>query len=756
MTQKDLQAGPGDTRRMRGFLKLRILMRRAARLVKLEILLAVLAVFSGTATFVALSEDAPSASNGNGLVTTLLLLDLVLLVSLAALVARRVVSLWLERRKGSAGSKLHLRLVGLFALVAAVPPVIMAILSALFLQFGVENWFSSSVRGALNNSLEVAEAYIEEHRNNIELDLVAMATDLNRAGMRAEQDKDFLQRLVTEQAILRSLQEAIVFDSNGRVLAKYTFDLDLSANRVPQAIMQRIRDGERVVISNPGDDQIRALIRLDSYLNAYLYISRPVDPKVTAYVEAARGAVSTYRQLEKQRSSVQLRTNAIFIVIALLMLLAAVWIGLWLANRLVTPISRLVRTAERVRQGDLTARAEGPSGPDEIGVLSRTFNRMTRQLEAQRRELVSTNRELDERRRFLEAVLEGVSAGVLGVREDGVVHLPNLSACELLGCRPEDLIGRALSDVVPAMAPLLREAGKSRQNTAQAQVAIKRDGQARMLLVRVTVESQGGKRTGYVVTFDDITEQLRDQRTAAWADVARRIAHEIKNPLTPIQLSAERLRRRFEKEVEDPATLTTCTDTIIRQVADLRRMVDEFSAFARMPAPVFQATDVNEVIREAVYLQELADSRIEVSLDLPGTPVEMVCDSRMVSQAVTNLIKNAIESVAARLNEAATPPGKVRIALELADDTVAIAVEDNGLGLPEDADRLLEPYVTTRAKGTGLGLAIVRKIVEEHAGDLALQNRDSGGAKITLRFFRTRLEEKGVAEDARKTSQAAE
>jgi len=756
MTNTELHNPQMATRRRRSLARFRILTRRAALLVKVEILLAVLAVLSGAATFVALSEDAPSTGIGSGLVTTLLLLDLVLLVSLAGLVARRVVSLWLARRKGSAGSKLHLRLVGLFSLVAAVPPVIMAILSALFLQFGVENWFSSSVRGALNNSLEVAEAYIEEHRNNIELDLVAMANDLNRAGLRADQNKEFLQRLVTEQAILRSLQEAIVFDRSGRVLAKYTFDLDLSANRVPQAIMQRIREGERVVISNPGDDQIRALTRLDNFLDAYLYISRPVDPKVTAYVEAARGAVSTYRQLEQQRSSVQLRTNAIFIVIAFLMLLAAVWIGLWLANRLVTPISRLVSTAERVRQGDLTARAEGPSGPDEIGVLSRTFNRMTRQLEAQRRELVSTNLELDERRRFLEAVLEGVSAGVLGVREDGIIHLPNLSACELLGCRPEDLIDQALATAAPDMAPLLREAGRSRKQSAQAQVGIQRDGQTRMLLVRVTVESQGGKRTGYVVTFDDITEQLRDQRTAAWADVARRIAHEIKNPLTPIQLSAERLRRRFETQVEDPEILATCTDTIIRQVADLRRMVDEFSAFARMPSPVFQATAVNDIIREAAYLQEMADSRIEVVLDLPHTPVDLVCDSRMLSQAVTNLIKNAVESVSARLDERPSPAGRVRVALDETDDAVSITVEDNGLGLPEDVDRLLEPYVTTRAKGTGLGLAIVKKIVEEHAGRLVLRNSEDGGARVAMRFFRARLEEKGAAGQTREASEAAE
>jgi len=716
----------------RRFARLRRRLRGSGAGAKLEIGLAILAIASVAATYAALTRENPAAGAGEGAVAALLLLNLVLLVTLAALVARRVVAVWLARREGSAGSKLHLRLAGLFALVAAVPSVIMAVLSALFLQYGIQNWFSETVREGVNNSLEVAEAYIEEHRENIKLDLMAMANDLNRSAAQAERDSDYLDQLVENQAVVRALQEAIVFDSSGRILAKYSLDLDLSANRVPDAVMQRVREGEVVVVSNPGDEQIRALTKLDGFFDAFLYISRRVDPQVTAHVEAARRAVETYRGLEGERSSIQLRTNAIFIVIALVILLSAIWIALWFANRLVAPIGRLVAAANRIRQGDMSARTDGPAGPDELGVLSRTFNRMTRQLEAQRRELVSTNRELDERRRFLEAVLEGVSAGVLGVTPEGVIHVPNRSACDLLGTDADSLLGTRLRDAAPQMAPLLKEAARSREKIAQAQVAIERGEQLRTLLVRVTAETEGGSLAGFVVTFDDITQQLRDQRVAAWADVARRIAHEIKNPLTPIQLSAERLRRKYERELADPDVFTQCTETIIRQVSDLRRMVDEFSAFARMPAPDFETHELGRLIRESVFLQEMGESGIEFALDLPEEPVELVCDGRLIAQALTNLVKNAAESIEARLETEGGEAGRVTLALRREEERVDLIVEDNGRGFPDDAERLVEPYVTTRAKGTGLGLSIVKRVAEEHGGTITLENREAGGARVII------------------------
>ncbi|GAB4576032.1 MAG: PAS domain-containing sensor histidine kinase [Rhodothalassiaceae bacterium] len=726
--------------------RLRLWARRHNIGLKLEIGLAVVAVASGVATYVALGRKSAAADVADGLVALLLLANFILLMGLAFLVARRVIKVWFARRKGSAGSRLHLRLAGLFALIAAVPPIIMAALSALFLQYGVQNWFSESVRGALNNSLEVADAYIAEHRQNIRLDLIAMAIDLNRAATMAERDRDYLQRLVEEQSLLRSLQEAVVFDSTGRVLAKYSFDLSLAANRVSDQLMQRARAGEQVVITEPGDDQVRALTRLDGFFDAYLYIGRRVDPRVIAHVEAARRAVETYRTLEGQRSSIQFRSNAIFIVVTLLIMLAAVWIGLWFANRLVSPISRLVAAAERIRHGDLTARSEGPEGPDEIGVLSRTFNRMTRQLERQRRELVTANREMDERRRFLETVLEGVSAGVLGVTADGIVHIPNRSACDLLGIPYEKLLGMPLGEAAPQMLPLLEEVRSSHHRLAQAQITLTRGEQTRTLLVRATAEAGQSETGGFVITFDDVTEQLRDQRTAAWADVARRIAHEIKNPLTPIQLSAERLRRKYAHEVAtDPAVFAQCTDTIIRQVGDLRRMVDEFSSFARMPAPNFRRESLRDIVRQTVFLQEMGNADIAYEMHLPEGPAEAVCDGRLIAQALTNLLKNAGESIQGfREEHADAPEGRIEISLRTDGDAIAIVVSDNGRGLPEDTARLVEPYVTTRLKGTGLGLAIVKKVVEDHGGSLSLANGPNGGAEIAMHFSLRLLEKKAA------------
>jgi len=753
---------PHESRRspwQRRFARLRRQLRDSGVGAKLEIGLAVLAVASVVATYIALTGETPAADAGEGMVAGLLLLNLVLLVTLAALVARRVVAVWLARRQGSAGSKLHLRLAGLFAAVAAVPSIIMAVLSALFLQYGIQSWFSDTVQEGLDNSLEVAEAYIEEHRKTIKLDLMAMANDLNRAAGQAERDSDYLEQLVESQAIFRALQEAIVFDSSGRIMAKYSLDLDLSANRVPDSIMQRVREGEQVVVSEPGDKQIRALTKLDGFFDAFLYISRRVDPQVTAHVEAARRAVENYRDLEGERSAIQLRTNAIFGVIALVLLLSAVWIALWFANRLVAPIGRLVAAANQIRQGDMTARADGPAGPDELGVLSRTFNRMTRQLEAQRRELVSTNRELDERRRFLEAVLEGVTAGILGVTPKGEVHLSNSSACELLGTDADRLVGTRLSEAAPQMAELLDEAARSPERIAQAQVAIERDEQLRTLLVRVAAETEGGSLVGFVVTFDDITQQLRDQRVAAWADVARRIAHEIKNPLTPIQLSAERLRRKYERELADPDVFTQCTDTIIRQVSDLRRMVDEFSAFARMPSPDFEAHELGRLIRESVVLQDMGESNIHFELDLPDEPVEIVCDERLIAQALTNLVKNAAESIGARLETDGGEAGQITLALRRESERVDLVVEDNGRGFPEDAARLVEPYVTTRAKGTGLGLSIAQRIAEEHGGWLSLETREAGGARVIMSISLEALEKRIAttrSEDGQGPSQAAE
>ncbi len=704
---------------------------------KLAIALTVAAMASGVATYVALTGSAPFDPDPTT-VLVLLTVDLVLLLLLGAVVARRIVQVWAERRRGAAGSRLHIRLVVMFSLVAVTPAIFVAVFSALFFNLGIESWFNERVRTALEESVAVAESYLDEHQQVIRADVLAMANDLNRSGPALLQNPKRFSKFVATQTVVRSLEEAIVFDGSGRLLARSMVSFVLEFDPIPSWALENARNGEVVLLVNENDDRVRALVRLDRFVDTFLYVGRFVDSKVLGHMERTQGAVREYEQLEQRRSGLQITFALIFVVVALLWLLAAVWVGLLLANQLARPISGLIAAAERVRAGNLTARvAEGPAS-DELGTLSRAFNRMTSQLESQRREVVEAHRQIDTRRRFIEAVLSGVSAGVIGLDPDGRINYPNSSASQLLSTDLHSLIGTNLADAVPEMAGPLKAARKKPNRLVESQIELVRRGRSHTLLVRIAVERDDREIKGFVVTFDDITELLSAQRKATWADVARRLAHEIKNPLTPIQLSAERLRRKYLGEVRgDSATFSRCIDTIIRQVDDIGGMIDEFSAFARMPAPVLKPSDLTEIARRAVFLQQSANPTIEYVSEFPDHEVELSCDGRQIGQALTNLLQNAADSIVAR----ADPPGaelhrgEVRVSIAEGDERATITVEDNGAGLPrESRASLTDPYVTTRAEGTGLGLAIVRKIMEDHGGELVLEDRKGGGARVILLF----------------------
>jgi two-component system nitrogen regulation sensor histidine kinase NtrY len=706
---------------------------------KLAIFLVVGGVAAGLTTFAGMTDNLPGVADP----TTMLLLlnlDLIFLLGIGALIARRLVMVWIARRRGRAGARLHARLVGLFSLVAVTPAIVLAVFSVLFFSYGLQGWFSERVSTAVTESLAVAEAYLEEHRQTINADVLAMEQDLNREGGSLMYNRQRLQRVLQTQAALRSLTEAVVFDSSGRVLARAGFSLLLDFDpEIPDWAMQRARQGEVVVLTAQTDDRVRALVKLDAFVDTYLYVGRLVDPQVLQHMDSTQGAVKLYQQLEGKRSDLQITFAAIFLVVALLLLLAAVWVGLAFANQLTRPIGQLILATERVRAGDLATRAPTPQTRDELDSLARAFNRMTGQLESQQTELVEANRQLDDRRRFTEAVLSGVTAGVIGLDAEARVDLPNRSACRLLELGADKLVGQRLHDVAPEMAALVDKAQRRPSKGAQAQIQYSAsDGRTLTLLVQVTVErDEQGRRSGFVVTFDDITELLSAQRKAAWADVARRIAHEIKNPLTPIQLSAERLKRRYLKQIEtDPETFQACTDTIVRHVADIGRMVDEFSAFARMPEPVMAEEDLRKLVDQAVFLQETAHPDVSFVRDLPQEPVRLACDSRQVGRALTNLLQNAAEAIHGRSGDPETlAPGEVRVRLQWEPGAWVVELLDNGRGLPkEERGRLTEPYVTTRERGTGLGLAIVKKIMEDHGGDLDLDDRPEGGARVRLTF----------------------
>ncbi len=712
--------------------------------------LAVSALLLGIATFWVLSDGSPFGQTKPGLVVGLVLVNLAVLAVLLVSLGGRLVRVWAERRRGSAGSRLHVRLVLLFGVVSVVPAILVAGFAAVFFNLGIQSWFSDRVRTALEASLAASRAYLDEHRGNIRADALAMANDLNRASVLLPDNGLAFARVLATHTALRSLQEAIVFEPTlGRVIAHAGLATGFMLDPPPSWAIEWARAGEVAVLPGEAEGRVRAVVALDPVSGLMLLIGRPVDPTVIGHMERTESAVAAYRQIDRNRSGLQITFVMIFAIATLLVLMASALIGLVIANQLARPIARLIDAADRVRAGDLATRVEEGAVDEELSSLSRAFNRMTNQLAAQRSELMQAYRQIDERRRFTETVLAGVSAGVVGLEPDGRINLPNRRASELLGTDLDAAIGMPMAAVAPEFAPLLQAiheggvgAAPGRDRTAE--IRIGPPSHRRTLLARIGVEQQAGparEAGGYVLTFDDITELLSAQRKAAWADVARRIAHEIKNPLTPIQLSAERLKRRYLKEItSDPDTFRACTDTIVRQVGDIGRMVDEFSAFARMPQPVIRPEDLSQVVRDALVLQRDAHPEIAYAVDLPEAAPVVPCDRRLLGQALTNLLQNAADAIAARAGQGeaagagesgpggALPPGiagHIRVLLEPEAEQVRIVVEDDGIGLPggEVRERLTEPYVTHKAKGTGLGLAIVKKIMEDHGGGLVLEDR---------------------------------
>ena len=699
--------------------------------------LALLAVLAGGATYAVLTEKSPLAADP-GTVAILIATDLTLLALLAVVVGWRIVVLLRARARGTAGARLHLKLVLTFSLLAVMPAVMVSGLSAVFFFAGVQTWFSSSVSAAVSESKAVADAALEAHQRTIIAEALTIASALNREVGWIGDSEERLAKVLNNELHTRDMMDALVFDGSGRVLARSSFGFSLGFETIRDVDLERARAGDVVMFSDDGQSRVRALYRLDRYFDTYLLVSRLTDPQLLGHVQRAQDASSTYEAYELRRGELERGITMIFVIVALILLLGAVLLGLTVANQIIRPISALIQASDRVRGGDLTVRVPMSDRTNELGTLIRSFNRMTNQLQTQRRELVDTNRALDERRRFSEAVLAGVSAGVLEMDEEGVINLANSHACDLLDLQPDDVIGRSVLELLPEMEGMFVELRRRPNRQVEQQIILKREGKAtRTLHARIAPELIDDELlSGFVLTFDEITELVSAQRMAAWADVARRIAHEIKNPLTPIQLSAERLKRKYLPQItQDQEIFRDCTETIFRHVDDIRRMVDEFSAFARMPAAVIKPHNLSSLVREAVVLQREAHHNITFNTDVPATDLMVPCDNRQLRQAITNLIQNAINAIHERVSDESKPlpPGVVSVSLSLQPESVTIAVSDNGKGLPTDnRDRLTEPYVTTRAKGTGLGLAIVKKIMEDHSGHLELDDNPGGGAIVRL------------------------
>jgi len=693
------------------------------------LLVASLALFLGIASFAVLAGRV-KLSVHSGTAVGMIVADFAALLLLIIVLAGRVTRIVLEHRRGAAGARLHVRLVFLFGGVAAVPAILVAIFAIVFFNFGIQAWFNQRVQTALDESNQVAQGYLQEHDNDIRLDALAMANDLTQDGsMFFGNPNEFASYLVS-QASVRGLTQAVIFQpSSGEIVASAGLFAGMGASVPDSRAIAEANNGQVPVVSPEGSTVEQAVIKLDTTPPLMLMVEKPVDPAILDHVNKTQEAVAEYQRLSKNRAGLEISFALIIAVLALLVLSALVGFGLVIANQIARPIGHLIRAAELVRTGDLTVRVpEKPTG-DEMAGLSRAFNRMTAQLEAQRSELLDVNNQLDQRRRFTETVLAGVSAGVIGLDARGRIELPNRAASELLQIELVPQIGLNLADVAPEFAPLIAAVMTNPERPAVAQIEHGMAMAKRMLLVRIGAEMMSGVADGFIVTFDDVTELLAAQRKAAWADVARRIAHEIKNPLTPIQLSAERLKRRFAKEItSDPEGFTQCAETIVRHVGDIGRMVDEFSTFARMPAPQMRPESLEVIAREAMVLQRVARPGIKWDVDIEQK-LTAVCDRRLIGQALINLLQNAADAVSMR-------EGASHVALRLiAQGGMAVfSVTDDGIGLPEmDRDRLMEPYVTHKPKGTGLGLAIVAKIMEDHGGSLEMKPAPDGiGAEVSL------------------------
>jgi two-component system nitrogen regulation sensor histidine kinase NtrY len=698
--------------------------------------LAVLAILAGTATYAWLAGFAPTVFNTRGWITGLLVADLLVAVALVALLAVRLTQLWLDRRRGAAGSRLHMRLVLVCSVFTITPTLIVAIILSL-LVINLTDFVVKPAQASFEAARAIGEPVRRAREEEILRDIGAISGPLQALGIDGVHDKAATTAMLERLIEGRPMIEAVVIDADHGVLERAVAPNAVGLkDPMPsgQAMWRAVNQNGPVEIQAPNGAYFVMQLFVGEPL--FLVTGHAVDLRVVDYIKSIEFAGSFYSQIEQAMQRGQLLIFIICGAIALLMLLAAVWLAILFASRLTEPIGGLMAAAERVRGGDLTARVEEGPLDDELGQLTRSFNRMASQIEQQRGDLIDANKELDTRRRLTDAVLAGVSAGVLSVDGTGIITRSNRSALELLALPEDGVVERPLIAVMPELAPLVAQAAERPDRLTQGQVEILQAGTRRILLVRISAASDAGS----VVTFDDVTDLMSAQRMAAWGDVARRIAHEIKNPLTPIQLSAERLKRRYLKQIkEDPETFSICTDTIIRQVGDIGRMVDEFSSFARMPRPTVKAEDAKELCQQALFLQRNGNPDIRYVSTLPDHPVPLSCDRRQISQVLTNILKNSAEAIEGREVAAGEtlPPGEITLTLRDDDATVRIVVEDNGKGLPKEGrERLTEPYMTTRSKGTGLGLAIVKKIMEDHGGHLALDDREGGGARISLVFRR--------------------
>ncbi len=681
-------------------------------------------ILSSAATYLVIANpDLLGFGLDAALQSNLLIFNLGLLLFLALVISRKLFSTWRGRDK-KIGSRLLLRIVLMFSLVAVIPAIIVGLSSVFYVNMGMKSWFDDRVTKAVVESVVVADAYLDEHKKMIQFDSLNLANEIGNNSIRFAFSRERLERFISSEATRRLLSDIVVFEKNEVIASsKLSFFSD-PAELFEKKNLDLVEVGEIVTLSYD-DDRVIALTKIPNFNGAFLLVGRYVDPNVIEHTKVTRGAAEEYLKLKGQIGDVQISSTIFFLIIAGLLLLGAIWIAFRFANSLVEPISNLVAATDRIKKGEFSVRVAERTAPDEIGVLSRSFNQMAEELESQKRGIIIANREADEKSQFSQAVLSGISSGVIAINEDKKIELLNAAAKEVLALG-DNAIGKYLREAIPEFSEVFADFEKNPLRPIQKQVSLRRKSKRMTCNVSINPHIENNTE-GYIMTFDDITELLSAQRSSAWSDVARRIAHEIKNPLTPINLSAQRIAKKFRKHVpeEEMENFVGYTDTITRHTSDIARIIGEFSDFAKLPSPRFQKADLSKALKDSVFSARVTHSKVDFSLDMPDQIMALI-DSSQINQVMTNILKNAAESV----TESDKKSGKITVVATV-DEKITITIQDNGGGFPPDLlDRLTEPYVTTRAKGTGLGLAIVKKIIEEHHGDMKLSNYRNGARII--------------------------
>jgi two-component system nitrogen regulation sensor histidine kinase NtrY len=694
--------------------------------------------------YIYLSRSFASNEYNHRLVITLIFANLVLVLGLAALIFARLTRIWQQGKKTGVVSSLQMRMVVIFSGLTIIPTIIMTSFSLYFIIFGVQSWFDNKISTALQNSVAVADAYLKEHSVNLRADAIAISTDIQRNLSKIQKDQEYFKKFLNTQISVRALSNASVLKGK-EMIQETALKQDSNLKETTEGILKRARNGEVVMIiqdiaknNDSGKDLVRAMIKLKGFDDTFLVVSRKVDAKVVTYVQNAQNSYMQYERLRKETQSLQLNFSFIFIGVSIFLLLIAMWFGIYYSAKIIQPIYQLVDATERVKSGDLSVRLAEPKKNDELGALISAFNRMTGNLQLNKGQLTEVNKQVDERRRLIEAVFSGVTSGVISLDKDKQVKLYNKSAAKILNVNDEKFIGYNIKEFFPEIAHIFEEVDKFSDRIFQQELEIKRDSSRSNLLVRVVAEEFFNQVEGYIVSIDDVTKLVNAQRMAAWSDVARRIAHEIKNPLTPINLSAERIRSKFGKEVSDIDGLNKYIDNIIRHAENIGNIVKEFSDFARMPEPILMPNNLKQVIRDAVFSEKIVHPEITYLTDLPTGDVVFDFDHELISQVLLNTLKNSAESITENIQKITKSEIKISLRNE---KLIELEVTDTGRGFPPELiNRLTEPYVTTRERGTGLGLAIVKKVLDDHNAALELANiiNPEGqicGAKVTMVFY---------------------